>query len=507
MIKQLNILSVNNAVDENWGSLLDKVILGIDIGTTNIKLIAVNQQGRIVFESKIRLAVERMEADAFEQKPELILEAVISLLKQIALRTDLKIEGLSFSSAMHSLILLDQEYQPLTNAILWSDNRAKYQVRHLRASSDHANAIYRRTGTPIHPMSPYAKLLWLRQEKAELFAKASYIVGIKDYLFQQLFDELVTDCSLASASGLFNIKKFDWDLELLNELQLSVANLPKIVPMTYQLPKRSRLFSSIFVTQQSFPCIAGGGDGMLSNVGVGAINTETITFTIGTSGAMRVICNQPVLDQNEVLFCYALDKARWLIGGASNNGGNILAWLCHKYEPQLSVAELLNQVAKKLYSPPSLLFYPYLYGERAPLMNAQLTAQYIKIKPQHQKLDFLTAAVLGMAFNFRLLFEKIKQNNHSIRTVRFTGGVSQSKILQQLFADLLNLPIEVLETEESSALGAIQIAIERLDIQNEYCLNSIYKNVTTISPNSKHVEILERAYQNFVKHLPLLIEN
>ena len=181
---------------------MDKVILGIDIGTTNIKLIAVNQQGKIVFESKIKLSVERIEADAFEQKPELILEAVVRLLKQIALRPDLQIEGLSFSCAMHSLILLDQEYQPLSNAILWSDNRAKYQVRQLKANSDHANAIYRRTGTPIHPMSPYAKLLWLRQEKSDLFARASYIVGIKDYLFQQLFDELVTGCSLASASGL-----------------------------------------------------------------------------------------------------------------------------------------------------------------------------------------------------------------------------------------------------------------------------------------------------------------
>jgi gluconokinase len=488
-------------------SLLDKVILGIDIGTTNIKLIAVNQQGKIVFESKIKLSVERIEADAFEQKPELILEAVVRLLKQIALRPDLQIEGLSFSCAMHSLILLDQEYQPLSNAILWSDNRAKYQVRQLKANSDHANAIYRRTGTPIHPMSPYAKLLWLRQEKSDLFAKASYIVGIKDYLFQQLFDELVTDCSLASASGLFNIKKFDWDLDLLNELQLSTANLPKIVSMTYQLPKRSRLFSSIFITQQSFPCIAGGGDGMLSNVGVGAVNTETLAFTIGTSGAMRVISNQPILDQNAVLFCYALDKARWLIGGASNNGGNILAWLCQKYEPQLSVSELLMQVAEKLNSPPDLLFYPYLHGERAPLMNAQLTAQYVKINPQHQKLDFLTAAVLGMAFNFRLLFEKIKQSNHSIRTVRFTGGVSQSKILQQLFADLLNLPIEVLETEESSALGAIQIAIESLGSQDEYSLDSIYQNVTTILPHNQRVMILEKAYQDFIAHLPLLVES
>ncbi|MBS7576553.1 MULTISPECIES: gluconokinase [unclassified Enterococcus] len=481
---------------------MEKVILGIDIGTTNVKLIAINRQGELVFNSKIKLDVYRGNGGSATQKIEQILAAAVDLLKEIAIRDDLTFEGLSFSCAMHSLILLDQAFLPLTDAILWSDNRAKQQIKNLKTQVDHASTIYQRTGTPIHPMSVYAKLLWFKQERPDLLAKAAYVVSIKDYLLHYFFAELITDCSLASASGLFNMEKFDWDTALLAELRLSSDQLPKIVPMSYQLTKRTSLFTSIFGNRKLFPCFAGGGDGMLSNIGVGAINLETLAFTMGTSGAMRVIANKPILDLNEVLFCYALDKKRWLIGGASNNGGNVLEWLTEKFVPELSVSELLNQVAPTLANPSELLFYPYLHGERAPLMNAQLTAQFINIQPQHQMADFLAAAVLGMAFNFRLLFEKIQQANHSIQSIRFTGGVSQSEHLRQLFADLLNLPIEVLETEESSALGAVLIAIEALDLQAAYCLDSIYRNIAVIAPDSNRAMILENAYQNFKSHLP-----
>lgn len=481
---------------------MEKVILGIDIGTTNVKLIAVNPQGQILFDSKIKLDVFHSSADTAQQKPSLILAAVVNLLKEVALRDDLEFDGLSFSCAMHSLILLDQDYQLLTDAILWSDNRAKQEVEQLKLNASRARMIYQQTGTPIHPMSLYAKLLWFRQERPDLIAKTAYIVGIKDYIIYQLFEELITDCSLASASGLFNINQFSWDDALLTELEISPAQLPKIVAMDYQLAKRSALFNSIFTNRKFFPCFAGGGDGMLSNIGVGATNTETLTFTMGTSGAMRVIVNQPTLDVDEILFCYALDIDHWLIGGASNNGGNVLEWLRTKFEPQLSVTELLNTAARNINTPTDLLFYPYLHGERAPLMNAKLTAQFINIQPQHQRIDFLSAAVLGMAFNYRLLFEKIKQTNQSIRSIRFTGGVSQSMFLRQLFADLLNLPIEVLATEESSALGAVIIAIESLNLQKEYCLDTIYENIMIIMPNYEHHLHLEKAYQNFIKHLP-----
>jgi gluconokinase len=260
--------------------------LGVDIGTTSTKAVAFDLGGRVISHHSVEYPLLTPTPFTAEQDPEEILRAVLEAIKTAAHRAhsaDGAIACVAFSAAMHSLIAVDHDGKPLTRSITWADNRAASWAKRIGREWG-GSAIYRRTGTPIHPMSPLAKLVWLRHEEADLFGRAARFVGIKEYVLFRLFGCYVVDYSIASATGLFNIERLDWDDEAIALAGVERDRLPSPVPTTFRLEGLTPAIAAELGLSPNTPFIIGANDGVLSNLGVDAIGAGEMAITIGTSG-------------------------------------------------------------------------------------------------------------------------------------------------------------------------------------------------------------------------------
>lgn len=207
-------------------------MLGIDIGTTSTKAVLFTENGDVVQKESIGYPLHTPDISTAEQNPEEIFQAVIHTTAKITKQhPEKQISFISFSSAMHSVIAMDENDQPLTPCITWADNRSEGWAHKIKDELN-GHEVYKRTGTPIHPMSPLSKITWITNERKEIASKAKKYIGIKEYIFKQLFNEYVIDYSLASATGMMNLKSLDWDEEALTIAGITPDHLSKLVPTT-----------------------------------------------------------------------------------------------------------------------------------------------------------------------------------------------------------------------------------------------------------------------------------
>ncbi|GAY73188.1 gluconokinase [Lentilactobacillus kosonis] len=356
--------------------------LGVDIGTTSVKTVLFDTNGKVHGYSNNGYTLYQDIPDMAEEDPDEIFSAMSDGISSVIRKANLgenELKGVSFSCAMHSLILLDADHKPLTRAITWGDNRAVKYADELK-NSDKGMEIYQHTGTPIHPMTPLSKIIWLRNDKPELFKKAHCFVGIKEYIIYKLFGVLKEDYSIANATGLFNIYNMDWDEEALSVAGITADQLPELVDTTYQLKGIHEEYAKVLGISADVPFIIGASDGPLANLGVNAIKPGVVAVTIGTSGAVRVITDKPRTDPKARVFCYYLAKDMWVVGGPVNNGGVVFRWvrdqLCAPEkvtaeQMQIDPYDLLTDIAAKIPAgSDGLLFFPFLGGERAPIWDA-----------------------------------------------------------------------------------------------------------------------------------------
>lgn len=297
------------------------VVVGVDIGTTSTKAVAYDTDGRQLASHSVGYPLDDPQPGYAEQDPQLILDAVLKSISMVVAELVEPVSGLSFSSAMHSLIGLDAAGNPLTPSITWADSRATRQAERLRAVPS-GLALHRRTGTPVHPMSPLPKLLWFAEQEPKLFESVAHWVGIKDWVLLRLCDALVIDHSIASATGLMDIHILEWDSEALTIAGITEEQLPQLVATTAVLPSLTPQVAAVTGLPERTPVVVGAGDGPLANLGLGAVHPGMVACSIGTSGAMRVMVERPGVDPLGGVFCYALTEHRWTVGGAINNGGD-----------------------------------------------------------------------------------------------------------------------------------------------------------------------------------------
>ena len=295
------------------------MVIGVDIGTTSTKAISFDPQGNILAEESAGYSLYSSGSGRAEQDPDQVLEAVLGSLAEVVRTTregGEEVSGVSFSAAMHSLLALDVDGKPLTPALIYADNRASDQAARIRNELNGAE-LHRRTGTPVHPMSPLTKILWFKEEEPDTFQAAGKWVSIKEYVFFRLFGEYLVDYSIASATGMFNLENLDWDEGALEILELSKDLLSRPVPTTHVVTGITDEHAERLGLDSDTPFVVGANDGVLANLGLGATEPGIVACSIGTSGAVRSVVDRPQVDDGGKLFCYALTEDKWVIGGRS----------------------------------------------------------------------------------------------------------------------------------------------------------------------------------------------
>lgn len=436
-------------------------IIGLDIGTTSTKAVVFDTKGKVMGEHAVEYPISTPKATWAEQDSGLILSAAVRSIREAVQKSGAKeFIGLGISSAMHSLILMDRDHQPLTNTIIWADNRSTDQADRLRQGP--GREIYLRTGTPIHPMSPLSKLMWFKEQQPYLFAKTGKFISIKEYLIHRFFGQYVTDYSIASATGLFNLDQLDYDQEVLDMLGIHKEQLSTPVPTTHILRGIRPEFAEAMGIPKELPFVIGGSDGCLANLGIGALEKGDVAITIGTSGAIRTVVPSPVTDPQMRTFCYALTDKHWVIGGPTNNGGILLRWVRDRFAAGSTYDELTQAAAQIPAGSDGLLCLPYLSGERAPIWNADARGTFFGMSLHHERAHFIRAAMEGVIFSIYAVGKALQDLSGDFRTVRASGGFVQSPLWCQILADIFGTEVMVPESHQSSSWGAAILVLHAL---------------------------------------------
>lgn len=448
-----------------------KYVIGVDIGSTSTKSVLFSQDGAVIASHNIEYPLYSPTPDTAEHDPEEIFRAVISTVEAVMRTSGAapdEIICVSFSSAGHSVIAVDQEGKPLTRCMIWADNRSAAWAEKIKKEMN-GHEIYLRTGLPIHPMSPLSKLTWLRHEQPEIFGRSFKFISMKEYVFFKLFNTYIIDYSMASGTGLFHLESLAWDEEALEVAGISKEQLSELVPSTHRMSGIDQAYAEEMRLSPSTPVVIGAIDGVLSNLGLNAIDPGVVAISIGTSGAIRTVVDRPVTDPKGRTFCYALTDNYWVIGGAVNNGGMIFRWVRNQIgaleieaAKQLGTDayEMLTDMAGKV-KPGSdgLLFHPYMAGERAPLWDANARGSFFGLGLHHKREHMIRAALEGVIFNLYTVFLALEELIGLPNKIQATGGFTRSPLWCQIMADIFDQEVFVPESAESACLGAAVLGL------------------------------------------------
>ncbi|WP_062349987.1 gluconokinase [Bacillus kwashiorkori] len=438
----------------------NKFVIGLDIGTTSVKAVAFNKEGQVLSEVEENLRLKTKKKGWAEQDPLEIENATITAIRNAITKGRLNpnlLEIIGISSAMHSIICVDMDGNPLSPAIIWADGRAAEQAKLLK--KDKSNVWYKETGTPIHPMTPFVKLLWMKENKYEPYVKASKFLSIKEFLLSRWFGLSIVDYSIASSSGMFNIHTFSWHKRALDLLGVSEEKLSTPVSPTTVLEGLHKSVANQLGILPSTKFAIGSSDGHLANLGTSAIGEGELAVTIGTSGAIRQMAPSPSINRDEKTFCYPFNESLFLIGGATNNGAIVMQWLKDFLSYEESMDSFIEMAKDVQPGAEGVLFLPFINGERAPLWNSEVSGEFYGLSISHKREHLVRACLEGIIYNIYHIGLALEEMRGPARKIVASGGFAKSELWLQILADVFNKEVVVPISHQSSAWGAAWLAL------------------------------------------------
>jgi gluconokinase len=493
-------------------------ILGVDIGTGSTKAIALEHTGKVLVTAQVPYPTMNSTPGVSEQDPEVIWTAFRKCIGRITSTLTEPPQALGLSSAMHSLICVDAQGNALSNMITWADSRSAEKASRLK-NSEKGKKLYAETGTPIHAMSPLCKLLWLKESNNDLFERTSKFISIKEYCWFKMFGTFEVDFSIASATGLFNITDCSWHPEALELASLHTEKLSIPVNTNFCRFGMAEELCHEMKLPRDLKVVIGGSDGCLANVGSFATSPGIAALTIGTSGAIRVAGDSPVINISNMPFNYRLDENIFISGGPINNGGIALKWYSESLlKRPLATREDYDALLSSLGTIPAgsdgLIFLPYILGERAPIWNSDTCGVFFGITAQHKQEHFTKAVVEGIVFSLYQIAKTLEENGLQIREVRVSGGFVRSQQWVQVLANIFGKRVCLLNIGDASAIGAALIAMKALGIAHDMEAES-NKEELILEPDMKEHKLYrdrffplyENLYRTLVLDMKIFHEN
>jgi gluconokinase len=474
-------------------------VVGLDIGTSGVKALAFSLKGKLL-QSRNRYFALLSSPEGFqEHDAEELVDSSLDCLSELVSAVGTPPAAIGLCTFMHSMMDVDGAINPLTRLQLWNDNRSAQTAVGIQQMSL-ASSLYDATGTPIHPMSPLSKIAYLRQTDPARVKRAGRFIGIKEYLIFRMTGELVIDYSTASATGLFDSRNKSWYQPALDICGITEGQLAKPVPPQATFP--SRLDGLLW----GVPVVPGLSDGCAANLGSANTGNDEFTMTLGTSAAVRFTGDRKTTDPEGVLFCYCLDEALFITGGASNNCYNVVERVASDTGLPLSV---LDTPEFREADPGNLLFLPWMFGERAPVQLFSPETGFLSLQPDHSPILQLKAATLALLFNIRHITEKLIQlNGHNFNCMHLSGGLSRFESIKSLASAIFGVPMVEHATSESSALGTAFFAARMTGFVDNYSTildwNPVVSRRNADPSLSGHYE---EAYRRFRGETGRVLEN
>jgi xylulokinase len=424
------------------------VVVGIDVGTTGLKAIALSPDGEVLATAAHGYALSTPHAGWAEQDPDDWWQAAEAALAEVAAGRE--VAGIGLSGQMHGLVALDAEDRVIRPAILWNDQRTAAECIEIEELIG-TERLVELTGNRALTGFTAPKLLWLRRHEPDAYARIARVLLPKDYVRLRLTGEWATDASDASGTLLLDVGRRAWSEDVREALDLPAEWLPPVL----ESPQQAGQVGARPGQLQGTPVAAGAGDQPAAAVGVGADRAGVLSVVLGTSGV--VLAPLPTYAHDPVgrvhAFCHAVPGA-WQAMGVMLAAAGSLQWFHERLAPDVPFPDLLAEAEEWGAGADGLVFLPYLAGERTPHADPDARGAFVGLELRHDRGALVRAVLEGVAFGLRDCLDLLRSLGVDAEVGRVSGGGARSDLWLEIVASVLDLPLEVTASEEGSALGA-----------------------------------------------------
>lgn len=476
--------------------------IGIDLGTSAVKLLLMDGNGEIKKIVSKEYPLFFPNPGWSEQNPEDWFEQSMNGLKELTAECDKsQIAGISFGGQMHGLVVLDEEDNVIRPAILWNDGRTGEETEYLNTVVG-KETLSKYTANIAFAGFTAPKILWMKRHEPERFQKIKKIMLPKDYLAYRLCGTFCTDVSDASGMLLMDVKNKCWSKEMLEICSITEEQLPKLYESYEVVGSLKKNIAEEFGMTEEVKVIAGAGDNAAAAVGTGTVGEGMCNISLGTSGTIFISSKKFKVDENNALHSFAHADGNYHLMGCMLSAASCNKWWS---EEILKTTDFVNEQAGITKLGENNVFYlPYLMGERSPHNDPKVRAAFIGMSMDTTREEMTQAVLEGVAFGLRDSLEVARSLGINIARTKICGGGAKSPLWKKIIANVMNIKVEVIESEEGPALGAAMLAAvgcgEYPDV--ETATKQFVKTVDTVEPEKELVEKYEERYQKFKNIYP-----
>ena len=484
-------------------SVMTKYVMGIDLGTSSVRAYLTGLEKGPSFVAGADYNVLIPGTGFAEQDPFLWYEKTVEVIRSVISQSGVnpeEIAGISFSGQMHGLVALDEHCQPVTQVILWLDQRSEDAIHEMYQILGE-EMVQRNAQNRISPGFLLSSLYWLKKHRSQLYSRIAHVMLPKDYIKFRLCGRIVTDYSDAAGSLAFDNVRMIWSLPVIQGLGLDEHVFPECLPSTAVVGNIQPGAARDCGLSESTLVVNGGADQCMQSIGNGVIDEGVCASNIGTSALICTPLSRPLYDHalRTNTFAHVL-PGKWSVMAACLNGGSVLKWLTQKIL-LIERYDVLDQMILAQEKPANDLFFlPYLAGERTPHMNPKARGVFFGLTLNHERADVLRAAMEGVVFGMKeglaVLTEMGIRCDHLIAA----GGGARSDVWLQMQADIFERDVYRSATKEQACLGAAITAAVGIGLyQNfeEACAACVEPASHVFSPKAENIKRYQEMYTLF----------
>lgn len=430
-------------------------ILALEVSTSSAKamIFSTDKGIRGVFSVPYKDNVN----DVVSQDPEGVCRAVVECARALIERENCSIDAVGLGSTWHSLLLLDKHRNPVGRIKTWANTQAAPTASRYRKDEKFKRWFYQRTGCMVHSIYPIWKYVHAKEQG--LIDSDGYLSSQPEYVFEKLTGQVRVSRSIASGTGFMNIHTLEWDGEILDFAGIKISQLAPLYEMEETVPLSCEAASELGI-KSGTPVTLAGPDGALNQIGAGALGKGIMTMSVGTSGALRVASDIPVLPDDPSTWCYYVAEGKRLAGAATSGAGNCIEWFGQKLNLGNLGYRRLDELASRVNKDDAPVFLPFLYGERCPGWEDGRTGGFFGLKPHHEIGHLHYSILEGILFNLYQCYIVLEQLAGAPEEIRISGGIENSPWWLQMAADIFQREIHTSNIEHASTMGAVAVALK-----------------------------------------------
>ncbi|SHE30564.1 xylulokinase [Thermoanaerobacter uzonensis DSM 18761] len=477
--------------------------LGIDLGTSAVKIILIEEKGNVIGSTSKEYPVYYPQPGWSEQNPEDWWNATKDGIRELIIKTGVKnydIKGIGLSGQMHGLVLLDENNNVLMPAILWNDQRTQEECDYITQTLG-KERLTKYTGNKALTGFTAPKILWVKKHRPEIYKKIKHILLPKDYIRFKLTGEYATDVSDASGTLLFDVENRRWSKEMLDALDIPYDWMPKCYESTGVTGYVTKEAADLTGLKEGTIVVGGGGDQASGAVGTGTVKSGIVSVALGTSGVVFASQDKYVVDEENRLHSFCHANGKWHVMGVMLSAAACLKWWVDKIinfnGSSITYEKLLEEAEKVTPGSGGLIFLPYLMGERTPHSDPYARGCFIGLNMTHNRGHMTRAILEGVALGLRDSLEIIKELNIPVNEVRVSGGGAKSVLWRQILADIFGVRVDMVNATEGPAFGAAIMAAVGYGIFKdvEEACSTLIKVTDSVYPIGENVSKYDEIYQ------------